>query len=446
MVGKVGIIGAGPSGLSQLRAFERAKNKGEVIPEIVCFEKQSNWGGLWNYSWRTGVDEAGDPCHGSMYRYLWSNGPKEGLEFADYTFREHFGKDIASYPPRAVLFDYIKGRLEKTSFKEKIRFNTIVRDVRYHKGTEKFEVTSRNNKSDIEAVDYFDHLVVATGHFSTPNVPYYDGFDSFNGRILHAHDFRDAREFTDKDILILGTSYSAEDIGSQCWKYGCRSVTVAHRTAPMGFDWPKNWQEVPALIKTEGNKAYFKDGSKKEVNVIILCTGYQHHFPFLPDNLRLKTANRLATANLYKGVVWVSNPKLFYLGMQDQWFTFNMFDAQAWYTRDIIMGKIELPNASVMEEDPKIREEKEDALEDDYGCIRYQGDYIQELMSDTDYPNFNIEAANEAFFLWKKHKKKNIMTFRDQGGFVSPMDQSTSPAYKKAWKEELDDSLNTYLE
>tara|TARA_A100000164_G_C21925701_1_gene782953 strand:+ start:1459 stop:2799 length:1341 start_codon:yes stop_codon:yes gene_type:complete len=446
MVGKVGIIGAGPSGLSQLRAFERAKNKGEVIPEIVCFEKQSNWGGLWNYSWRTGVDEAGDPCHGSMYRYLWSNGPKEGLEFADYTFREHFGKDIASYPPRAVLFDYIKGRLEKTSFKEKIRFNTIVRDVRYHEGTKKFEVTSRNNKSDIEAVDYFDHLVVATGHFSTPNVPYYDGFDSFNGRILHAHDFRDAREFTDKDILILGTSYSAEDIGSQCWKYGCRSVTVAHRTAPMGFDWPKNWQEVPALIKTEGNEAYFKDGSKKEVNVIILCTGYQHHFPFLPDNLRLKTANRLATANLYKGVVWVSNPKLFYLGMQDQWFTFNMFDAQAWYTRDIIMGKIELPNASVMEEDPKIREEKEDALEDDYGCIRYQGDYIQELMSDTDYPNFNIEAANEAFFLWKKHKKKNIMTFRDQGGFVSPMDQSTSPAYKKAWKEELDDSLNTYLE
>ena len=84
-----------------------------------------------------------------------------------------------------------------------------MRDVRYHEGTKKFEVTSRNNKSDIEAVDYFDHLVVATGHFSTPNVPYYDGFDSFNGRILHAHDFRDAREFTDKDILILGTSYSA---------------------------------------------------------------------------------------------------------------------------------------------------------------------------------------------------------------------------------------------
>ena len=45
---KVAVIGAGPSGLAQLRAFQSAKEKGEEIPEVVCFEKQSNWGGLWN--------------------------------------------------------------------------------------------------------------------------------------------------------------------------------------------------------------------------------------------------------------------------------------------------------------------------------------------------------------------------------------------------------------
>ena len=442
---KVGIIGAGPSGLSQLRAFERAQSKGNDIPEIVCFEKQSDWGGLWNYTWRTGVDEAGDPCHGSMYRYLWSNGPKEGLEFADYTFKEHFGKDIASYPPRSVLFDYIKGRLEKTNFRDKIRFNTIVRDVRFHENKNQFEVVSRNTKKDTEVTDFFDYLVVATGHFSTPNVPFYEGFDSFNGRILHAHDFRDAREFTNKNILILGTSYSAEDIGSQCWKYGCKSVIVAHRTAPMGFDWPENWKEVPALVKTVGNKAFFKDGSESEIDAIILCTGYQHHFPFLPDDLRLKTANRLATANLYKGIVWTKNPRLFYLGMQDQWYTFNMFDAQAWYARDLILGKIKMPNSSTLYADPIEREKMEDALEDDYACIRYQGDYVRELISETDYPDFNVDAANEAFFLWKKHKKKNIMTFRDQGGFTSPMDSSVSPSYNKPWKEELDDRMEVYL-
>ena len=57
-----------------------------------------------------GVDERGEPVHGSMYRYLWSNGPKEALEFPDYTFEDHFGKAIPSFPPREVLFDYLQGK------------------------------------------------------------------------------------------------------------------------------------------------------------------------------------------------------------------------------------------------------------------------------------------------------------------------------------------------
>ena len=78
-------------------------------PDVVCYEKQSNWGGLWNYTWRTGSDAHGEPVHGSMYRYLWSNGPKEAVELPDYTFEEHFGKAIPSFPPREVLFDYLQG-------------------------------------------------------------------------------------------------------------------------------------------------------------------------------------------------------------------------------------------------------------------------------------------------------------------------------------------------
>ena len=39
---KVAIIGAGPCGLSMLRAFELAEKNGEKIPEIICFEKQED--------------------------------------------------------------------------------------------------------------------------------------------------------------------------------------------------------------------------------------------------------------------------------------------------------------------------------------------------------------------------------------------------------------------
>ena len=143
---KVAIIGAGPCGLSMLRSFEQAEKKGEKVPEIVCFDKQEDWGGLWNYSWRTGSDQYGDPVPNSMYRYLWSNGPKECLEFADYSFDEHFGKPIPSFPPREVLYDYILGRVNKGNLKDKIKFNTTVTSVTYNNNN--FELTYRNKEND----------------------------------------------------------------------------------------------------------------------------------------------------------------------------------------------------------------------------------------------------------------------------------------------------------
>ena len=441
---RVAIIGAGPSGLSQLCAFKAAARKGVKIPEIVCFEKQSDCGGLWNYTWRTGVDEYGNLCHGSMYRHLWSNGPKEVLEFTDYSFEEHFGKAIGSYPPRPVLLDYLRGRAKKFAVREHIRFNTCVRDVRYDPDTAVFIITSRDGLKDIEKTEKFDHVIVASGHFSMPNVPYYAGFEKFSGRILHAHDFRDARQFVGQEILIIGTSHSAEDIGSQCWKYGCKSVTIAHRTAPIGYEWPQNWMEVPALERVAEGTAYFQNGQSKKIDSIILCTGYKHYFSFLPDSLRLKTENRLAITDLYKGVVFNPNPAMFYLGMQDQWYTFNMFDAQAWYVRDVILGHIPLPDRQAMKADVEHRQKSEDALDDDFACISYQGAYICELSEDTDCPTLNIDSTYRVFSEWKAHKKKGIMTYRDHA-HRSPVTGKLASVHHSCWTDARDDSLENYM-
>ena len=445
MATRIAILGAGPSGMAQLRAFQSAQAKGAEIPEIVCFEKQSDWGGQWNYTWRTGLDENGEPVHSSMYRYLWSNGPKECLEFADYTFEEHFGKAIASYPPREVLWDYIKGRVEKADVRKYIRFNSAIRHVDYNEDTETFTVTVQDHTTDNIYSEEFDYVVCATGHFSTPKVPYFEGFEKFGGRVLHAHDFRDALEFKDKDILLVGSSYSAEDIGSQCYKYGARSLISCYRTAPMGYKWPKNWQEKPNLVRVDTDTAYFADGSSNKVDAIILCTGYIHHFPYLNDNLRLKTDNRLWPLDLYRGVVWEDNPKFFYIGMQDQWYSFNMFDAQAWYVRDIIMGRIPLPaTKEEMTANSMEWRERELTLETAEEMYTYQGDYIQSLIDETDYPSFDIPAVNQAFLEWKHHKKENIMTFRDHA-YASIMTGTMSPKHHTPWIDALDDSMEAYL-
>lgn len=441
---KIAIIGAGPSGLAQLRAFQSALKLGKEIPDVVCFEKQRDWGGLWNYSWRTGLDQFGEPVHNSMYRYLWSNGPKECLEFADYSFDEHFGRPIASYPPREVLWDYIKGRVEKAGIRHLIKFNQPVRMVTFSEATMRFTVMSHDLVRESVHSDEFDHVIVASGHFSVPNVPEFSGFDKFNGRILHAHDFRDAVEFKDKDLLIIGTSYSAEDIGSQCYKYGARSITVSHRTKPMGFAWPAGWKEVPLLTHVQNNIAYFKDGTCQKVDAIILCTGYLHHFPFLPDDLRLRTRNRLWPLGLYKGVVWEKNSKLFYLGMQDQFYTFNMFDAQAWLVRDIINGQFVLPTASEMTEHGLQWQKHEESLRTDEDKIYFQGAYVKELLCHTDYPRFDIDAANKTFMEWEHHKHENIINFRNQR-YRSFMTGTMATKHHTPWLEAMDDSLASYL-
>ncbi len=444
MAKRVAVIGAGPSGLAQLRAFQSAADRGVEVPEVVCFERQSDWGGIWNYTWRTGTDEYGEPVHCSMYRYLWSNGPKECLEFADYTFEEHFGRPIASYPPRAVLWDYIKGRVEKAGVRGQIRFSSPVRWVQYDAIKENFSVTVQNLVEDQSYTEEFDHVIVASGHFSTPNVPEFDGLDTFNGRVMHAHDFRDALEFKDKDILIIGTSYSAEDIGSQCYKYGARSITCSHRTAPMGFHWPDNWEEVPLLTRVDNNTCHFKDGTRKEIDAIIMCTGYLHHFPFLPDELRLQTGNRLWPLDLYKGIFWETNPRLMYLGMQDQFYTFNMFDAQAWYARDYILGQITLPEFEAMQQHSQTWREREEKLENDEQMIWFQGDYVQELIEETDYPSFDVEGVNKAFLEWEHHKHENIMTFRNKA-YRSLMTGNMQPIHHTPWLEAMDDSMESYL-
>jgi len=442
---KIAILGAGPSGLAQLRAFEAARLSGvEDLPEIICYEKQTEIGGMWNYTWRTGLDQNGEAVHGSMYRYLWSNGPKECLEFADYSFEEHFGEPIPSYPPRAVIKDYIEGRINKQDINKYIQFECPVRWVSFDEKTKMFTVTVMNHKTGKQEVNEFDYVVVATGHFSTPNMPELKGMESFPGRVMHAHDFRDALEFKDKDVLLVGSSYSAEDIGTQCYKYGAKSVTISYRSQALGYDWPDGMSEVPLITHFEGDVAHFVDGTSKRYDALIMCTGYLFHFPFLPDSLRLETPNNLYPENLYKGIFWQKNPQLIYLGMQDQYFTFNMFDAQAWYARDVMLGKIKVPEAEACKMDEKKWLDTYTKVETVYEEIDFQASYIRELNNATDYPEFHVEKQGEVFKEWKRDKKANIMGYREES-YRSTLTNNLAPKLPEPWLEILDDSLEYFL-
>jgi len=212
----------------------------------------------------------------------------------------------------------------------------------------------------------------------------------------------------------------------------------------MPFKWPENFSTVPLLTKIDSDHqtAVFKDGSRKKIDAIILCTGYQHSYPFLPDSLRLKSLNRLWVDGLDNGIFWKSNPKLMYIGMQDQWFTFNMFDAQAWFARDVVLGRRSLSDRATLDKEFAEWRTREEALEGDEANIRFQADYVKGLMESTDYlenSNFSIDRAIKCFLEWEHNKHENVMTFRD-------LSHEGAPPHHTVWLKALDDSMATYLE
>ena len=81
--------------------------------------------------------------------------------------------------------------------------------------------------------------------------------------------------------------------------------------------------------------------------------------------------------------------------MQDQFYTFSMFDAQAWYARDVILGRIKLPSKEAMQKDDDAWVKREEALKDAFEKIDFQADYVRELCEATDYPKFDIDMTVE---------------------------------------------------
>ena len=81
----------------------------------------------------------------------------------------------------------------------------------------------------------------------------------------------------------------------------------------------------------------------------------------------------------------------------------------------------------------------------EYGAIRYQGDCVRELIAEIDYPGFDVDSANAAFFQWKKHEKQNIMTFRENR-YRSVVTGTMAPIHHYPRVNAMDDSMDSYLQ
>ncbi len=60
-------------------------------------------------------------------------------------------------------------------------------------------------------------------------------------------------------------------------------------------------------------------------------------------------------------------------------------------------------------------------IDSDEKTIRFQGAYVKELISLTDYPSFDVDAVCELFLLWEQHKHDDIMGYRNNAYRYAPI-------------------------
>ena len=132
---------------------------------------------------------------------------------------------LGSYVLLQGIIDCFSGRWKAENLKDSVTYKHAVRSVTHDPKTDDFVVTVENLDAKQFLPDQrFDYICVASGHYSTPNFPEYPGIETFEGRVLHSHDFRNSGEFAGQKILLVGSSYSGEDIAVQAIKYGAKEA------------------------------------------------------------------------------------------------------------------------------------------------------------------------------------------------------------------------------
>lgn len=199
---RVCVVGAGVSGLAGI------KHSLDEGMEPVCFEKDTDIGGLWNYH-----DKAkdGDP---SLYNSCQINTSKEMTcysdfpipkEFPNFMAHRHFKRYLQLYAEHFKLKKYIKFQYNVEKIEQAADFDD----------TGSWIITVTNIKTGKIEREKVDFVMVCNGHLHEPNIPKFPGLDKFKGKVLHTHDYKTFHGYEGKRILIVGIGNSASDVACE---------------------------------------------------------------------------------------------------------------------------------------------------------------------------------------------------------------------------------------
>ncbi|KAB5543573.1 hypothetical protein PHYPO_G00080780 [Pangasianodon hypophthalmus] len=346
---RVAVVGAGAAGLCAARHI---LSRADTLEPPVVFEQSARVGGTWYYEERVGTSDDGRPIHSSMYRDLRTNLPKEVMMFPDFPFDSHLPSFLTHWDVQQYLETYCKSH----DITPHIKFNTMVEEVKPISmetdkgGAVRWEVISRGMHGG-HSTQTFDSVFICSGHYSVPHLPSIPGIEHFKGKVMHSHSYRCPEPFAHQSVVVLGAGASGVDISFELAQAKAQ-VILSHTKTALPFSLPLEIQQAPPVVKVLDNGSlFFQDGSVAHAQVLLLCTGYNYHFPFLcPKQLGLEVQHHLV-APLYKYLVLPAFPSLFFIGICKNICPFLHFHYQIQFALAVLDGTVQLPSHELMDED-----------------------------------------------------------------------------------------------
>lgn len=214
---RVAVIGAGPSGISAIKNFT------DQGFEVTAFERCNGVGGNWRFN-----DPSG---HSSVFETTHIISSKYTSFYEDYPLPE----SASDYPSHKELLKYFNNYADHFDIKKNIKFGTEVVKCK-QSDNDKWTVEWCHIESNKKEISNFDALVVCNGHHHEPRYPDYPG--EFTGEYLHSHDFKSAKPFAGKKVLVIGGGNSACDV----------AVETARVAKSISISWRRGYYLIPKFM------------------------------------------------------------------------------------------------------------------------------------------------------------------------------------------------------
>jgi cation diffusion facilitator CzcD-associated flavoprotein CzcO len=194
---RVAIVGAGVAGLATAKVLK------QVGHQVVVYDRTPDVGGVWSETRR--------------YPGVTTQSPRDTYALSDFPMP----KDLPEWPSGEQIQAYLDAYVQHFGLEPLLRLNTEVSSA---EPAEAGWVINGN--------EHFDHLIVANGVFSEPELPAYEGladFEAAGGKLWAASEFHDASSVQGQHVLVVGYGKSSCDVALEISRTAATTDVIARQ-------------------------------------------------------------------------------------------------------------------------------------------------------------------------------------------------------------------------